>query len=146
MEIGGIECEDPTIIGNHVYDSHHKIFKQKNPYKLGDVHIFLGEEGIKQMGKIKPEMSEMVYSNFSFIEVSQVISNLKPNKNGGPDTITSDLLKILFKLCPYLIICVIHCISNALNGDFDYFAKRFIMFILKLNSSKKDIKNYDLFL
>ena len=88
------------------------------------------------MGKIKPELSEMVDSNFPFTEVSQAISNLKPNKNCGPEAITSYLLKFLFKLCPYLIICVIHCISNALNGEFDYYAKRFIMFILKLNSSK----------
>ena len=72
------------------------IFNPKDPYKIGDVQQFLGEEGIRQLGKINPAMKAMIETDFSFYEVTQSIENLKPNKNGGPDKVTSDLLKFLF--------------------------------------------------
>ena len=141
MDIDGIDCNNPNTIGQHVFDSYEQIFNQDDPYKPGDLQAFLGEEGLAQLGQISPEMREMVGSDFSYVDVSLAVNKLKPNKNGGPDTITSDLLKFLFKLAPNLIICVIQCISKALNGEgLDYFAKRFIIFILKLNSTKKNIK------
>ena len=66
-------------------------------------------------------MQQMLESDFSFCEATQTINQIKPNKNGGPDKITSDLQKKLFKLCPYLIIYVLHNISNAMRGNYDYF-------------------------
>ena len=68
MEIDSSLCEDPSIIGDHVYNSYKKIFNQKDPYKVGDVQRFLGDEGIKQMGKINPAMKEMIETDFSFLK------------------------------------------------------------------------------
>ena len=85
-------------------------------------------------------MQQMLESDFSFWEATQAIDQIKLNKNGGPDKITSNLLKFLFKLSSYLIISVLYNISNAILGNYNYFSKRYVMFILKPNTVKKDIK------
>ena len=108
MDINDVTCDNPTVIGEHIFNFYNKIFNQPifnqpDPYREGDLEQFLGEEGIRQMGKISPAMQPMLESDFSFWEATQAIDQIKQNKNGGPDKITSDLLKFLFKLSPYLI-------------------------------------------
>ena len=61
-------------------------------------------------------------------------------KNGGPDKVTSELIKFIFRLCPTLILHVCNNIANGETGLATDFLKRYIIFIRKPNSTKTNIK------
>ena len=82
----------------------------------------------------------MFDSPFSLVEVSVAVDKLGRSKNGGPDKVTSELIKFIFKLCPTLILHVCINIANGETGSALDFLKRFIIFLRKPNSSKTNIK------
>ena len=140
MTIDGSECNNPIDIGKHIYNSYNSIFNQNDPYKHGDIQEFLGTEGLSKLGKIKSNIAEMLESSFTLAEVTAAINNLGKMKNGGPDKVTSELIKFIFRLCPTLIHHVCVNISNGETGLASDFLKRYIIFIRKPNSTKTNIK------
>ena len=49
-------------------------------------------------------------------------------KNGGPDKVTSALLKFIHKLCPNLIMKVCQNISDLITGKAKDHLKRYVIF------------------
>ena len=140
MTINNSECNNPIEIGKHVYESYNQIFNQNDPYKHGDIEEFLGTDGLAKIGKIKNEISVICESLFSLAEVTAAVNNLGKMKNGGPDKVTSELIKFIFRLCPILILHVCNNIANGETGLASDFLKRYIIFIRKPNSTKTNIK------
>ena len=115
MSINSIDSSNPVEIGAHMHEIYNGIFNQNDPYKDGDLQKFLGDEGITKLGAIKHEYKEMCDASFSKYEVIMALNELGRNKNGGPDKVTSELVKFLFKIYPNLIIKVCQNIFDLNN-------------------------------
>ena len=140
MNINDIDCHDPIEIGNHVFNHYNYTFNQDDPYNVGDLQKFLGNEGLMKIGKIDSKISDIIESPFTLVEVSDAVNNLGTLKNGGPDKVTSELIKFIFKLCPTLLLYVCINIASGEVGLSSDFLKRFVIFIRKPNSNKTNIK------
>ena len=89
-----IIIDNPAEIAGHFAKTYEKLFNTEHVSSRQMLDEFMGED-IKKLGKITDNKRSNMAADISFEEMEECIEDLRLSAQGGPDGLTSRLLKVI---------------------------------------------------
>ena len=94
--------DNPAEIAGHFAKTYEKLFNTVHVSSKEMLAEFMGDD-IKMLGKITDNQRAKVSADISFEEMKECIDDLRLSAQGGPDGLTSRLLKVITSRLPNLV-------------------------------------------
>ena len=124
----------PADIAAHISSIYAKVFNKESHSNMSDLENFLAQDRDK-IGRITDSIKNDLEYDLNLTEMRQGIKALKLTSKGGPDGITSRLLKYLANILPQLVLGAMNKITSYEDKP-EALAERYLIFIKKPNSNK----------
>ena len=127
-------------IAGHFVQTYENLFNTKHISSNKMLSDFMGED-IDKLGKITNTERDNLAADISFYEMEDCIEDLRLSAQGGPDGMTSRLLKVIASRLPNLVHGAMIDITRGAEKP-KQLAHRFLIFIDKPESANLCYKKY----